>query len=249
MILNVIALKMNPRLYCFDSFNFALLLCSALILIYFVPVAGPLDQLLSAPWVDASGYYLRENWILVHIGHELFKYLVMSIAVIHLLIFVYCTIQKSHPTLRGISGRVVLGMLLCVSVVGLLKSHSIHACPWSMLEVNGSQFDWNKPIHGLGKCFPGGHASAGFSLFILYFAYRPFYPKFARIGLGLALFMGISMSLVQMLRGAHFLSHNLWTAWWCWLLSYGVYILARTARFKWFCVPSTWFKNTKNLNN
>ncbi|WP_130803802.1 phosphatase PAP2 family protein [Acinetobacter ihumii] len=230
---------MNRSLSCFDYVNLALLLCSALILIYFIPVAGLVDQGLSAPWVDGSGYYLRENWLLVRIGHELLKYIVITIALIHFVIFLCLSFQKSSSVLRGISGRVVLGMLLSVSVVGLLKSHSIHACPWSMLEVSGSQFNWNKPIHGLGKCFPGGHASAGFSLFILYFAYRPYYPTLARFGLCLALVMGISMSAVQMLRGAHFLSHNLWAAWWCWLICYLFSRFGQLKRLKWGTVLKT----------
>ncbi|MHA3054255.1 hypothetical protein [Acinetobacter sp. ANC 4633] len=31
------------------------------------------------------------------------------------------------------------------------------------------------------------------------------------------------MSGVQMLRGAHFLSHNLWTLWWTWAIDLVIY--------------------------
>ena len=34
-------------------------------------------------------------------------------------------------------------------------------------------------------------------------------------------------STVQMLRGAHFLSHQLWTLWWCWAVCLAVYGLFR----------------------
>lgn len=37
--------------------------------------------------------------------------------------------------------------------------------------------------------------------------------------------LGTLFSLVRMLQGAHFLSHNLWTAALCWLIGLGLYDL------------------------
>lgn len=209
----------------FDRFNIILLFLTALFMFIFIPVAGSIDQMLSLPWVNHSGYYLRENKFLVKVGHEFLKNLVIAIALIHFILWIKLTIQKSLSPLRSICGVVVLGMSISVAFIGLLKSQSIHACPWTLLQINQEQIDWLKPLSSRGKCFPGGHASAGFSLLILYFAYRPFYPQLARYGLIFALTMGILMSAVQMLRGAHFLSHNLWALWWSWLIDYLIYKL------------------------
>ena len=41
-------------------------------------------------------------------------------------------------------------------------------------------------------------------------------PKWARLILLFSLVMGAVMSAVQMARGAHFLSHNLWSVWLVW---------------------------------
>ena len=207
----------------FDYYNIILLFFTALFMLIFIPVAGSVDQWLSLPWVSSSGYYLKENGFLVKVGHEFLKNLVIAIALIHCLVWIKLTVEKSCSPLRSICGVVVLGMMISVAVIGLFKSHSMHACPWTLLQVNGEQINWLKPLTAPGKCFPGGHASAGFSLLILYFAYRPFYPKLARYGLVLALVLGSLMSYVQIVRGAHFLSHNLWALWWSWLIDFMLY--------------------------
>jgi membrane-associated PAP2 superfamily phosphatase len=214
-----------PRsLQQFDLYHLLGLAITGLLMADLVPVAGPVDQWLSRPWVNASGYYLRDNWWLVHIGHQLLKDVVILIALLHAILWLKLYRQRASPALRQICSRVILGMLSSVLMIGWLKSHSAHACPWSMLQIHATQIDWLK-AYRVGKCFPGGHASAGFSLLILYFAYRPVYPQWARRALFLALLLGISMSVVQMLRGAHFLSHNLWS-WWCsWLIDYLLYAL------------------------
>lgn len=60
-----------------------------------------------------------------------------------------------------------------------------------------------------GHCFPAGHASGGFALFAL--------AGFARtrrgrgLGMGAGLLAGGSMGAYQMLKGAHYLSHTLFT--------------------------------------
>ncbi len=74
-----------------------------------------------------------------------------------------------------------------------------------------------------GKCWPGGHASTAFSLFAFYFYWNKQHPKFARIALLGTIFFGAALSISQTLRGAHFISHNIWTGLICWLVSLGLY--------------------------
>ena len=40
-----------------------------------------------------------------------------------------------------------------------------------------------------------------------------------------ALILGFGFGWVQMMRGAHFLSHTLWSAWWVWLVELLVFAL------------------------
>ncbi len=58
-----------------------------------------------------------------------------------------------------------------------------------------------------GKCFPAGHASAGFALMMGYFVFEK--KKNRRVALLTGLSIGWMMGLYQMLNGAHFLSHTI----------------------------------------
>ncbi|MNH31229.1 hypothetical protein D3C79_915700 [compost metagenome] len=50
-------------------------------------------------------------------------------------------------------------------------------------------------------------------------------PRLARVALAVALVAGSVLSLGRMMQGAHFLSHNVWTAVFCWLIGLGSYYL------------------------
>ena len=102
--------------------------------------------------------------------------------------------------------------ILSTALIGILKSQSAHACPWDMTEQTATGFIWNfTATHG--HCFPGGHASTGFALITGFFVFRLVQPKRAWFYLIAGLLLGFMMGWGQMMRGAHFLSHNLWTGW------------------------------------
>ncbi|WP_374255025.1 phosphatase PAP2 family protein [Acinetobacter brisouii] len=213
-----------PNFSPFEKNNIVLLIIAAAILYWFFPVKGALDQALSLPWVDAQGhYYLRDNWWLVHLGHDGLKQIVWLIAFGHLYVLIAGYWQEKWRAYRSLCAYVLIAMILSTSTIGLLKSQSEHACPWNIVEIQHQTVTWSKHIVGLGKCFPGGHASAGFALIALYFAHRQSHLKAARILLVIGLLFGTIMSGVQMLRGAHFLSHNLWTLWWTWAIDLVIY--------------------------
>lgn len=62
-------------------------------------------------------------------------------------------------------------------------------------------------------------------LLALFFALRDRKPRLARYALAFAFAMGCLLSLSRMLQGAHFLSHNLWTMLFDWLICLGLYRL------------------------
>ncbi len=107
--------------------------------------------------------------------------------------------------------------------VVLLKDINAHHCPWD-LRLFGGTADfataWFVPRAEAGRCFPGGHAAGGFSLIALHFAGAAAgSDRLRTAGLVAALVAGISFSAVRMLQGAHFLSHNLWSAAVVWSLA------------------------------
>ncbi len=125
-----------------------------------------------------------------------------------------------------------VGMVIATSVVSFLKSISMHGCPNDLTLYGGdlplfALFEQLPAGVAAGHCFPGGHASGGFALMAFYFAFKKQKPKFARIMLALALLFGFSMSWSQMMRGEHFLSHNLWTAWLVWAVLFVLFTLKR----------------------
>lgn len=122
-------------------------------------------------------------------------------------------------------GYLVLAVLLCTGLVSALKSFSRIDCPWDLARYGGT-----RAYHGLlqvradtpGRCFPAGHASAGYAWVALFF----FFAEVRRNWRGRALAIGIGLGLVfgidQQLRGAHFLSHDLSSAMICWSVALGL---------------------------
>src|SRR5690606_31792840 len=107
-------------------------------------------------------------------------------------------------------------LALSTSIVTPLKTLTGVHCPWSLNEFGGTQtytplLSERAPSEKPGRCWPGGHASAGFALVALFFTLRDRRPRLARIALVVALGLGTVFSIGRMMQGAHFLSHNLWT--------------------------------------
>ena len=119
----------------------------------------------------------------------------------------------------------VIAMISTI-LIGFIKSQSAHACQWDMLHTSAYGSYWNFSATQ-GHCFPGGHASTGFALIVGYFVYRIQRPKRAYFFLITSLILGFTMGYAQMMRGAHFMSHNLWTAWIIWFLNVFSYTLCK----------------------
>lgn len=203
--------------------NGAGLLAYALLLNQFFPVNGLLDHWLIAPWVASDGSFpARENWWLTEIAHRAVKNVIIALCVVLFIQFIGSFYRADWRHYRWPAGYVLLSALGTTTLVGLLKSQSEHACPWSLTQVQQHHLVWLEHLSKAGHCFPGGHASAGFALIALFFAYRQTRPNRAWLYLLAALVLGFAMGWGQMMRGAHFLSHNLWTLWVAWAVNLGL---------------------------
>lgn len=123
-------------------------------------------------------------------------------------------------------GYLALVTLVSTGTVSLLKSFSALDCPWDLARYGGSQA-YTGLLQGYadspGRCFPAGHASAGYSWLALYFFLLAVKPAWRRYGLVIGLGLGLLFGIDQQLRGAHFLSHDLFTAMICWACALGLY--------------------------
>jgi membrane-associated PAP2 superfamily phosphatase len=117
---------------------------------------------------------------------------------------------------RGVLWATVLAMALGPVLVTLLKDINTRACPWNLKDYGGmvDYSDlWFVPRALAGRCFPGGHAAGGFSLVALAFAGQAANHRgLRRAGLWLGFGAGAAFSLLRLAQGAHFMSHNLWSA-------------------------------------
>lgn len=138
---------------------------------------------------------------------------------------------RLRPYTRGLA-YLVAAMLGSVLIVSTIKHFSGVDCPWDVSRYGGTHataiFHGIWPVgDGDGGCFPAGHASAGYSWLAVYFFCTAYFPAWRWRALAFGLGAGLVLGLAQELRGAHFLSHDLWTLGICWFTAV---ILARVFR-------------------
>jgi membrane-associated PAP2 superfamily phosphatase len=121
----------------------------------------------------------------------------------------------------------LVSVSVCLVVVAALKRASALDCPWGIAEFGGRApylrlfeqvpADWLR-----GGCFPAGHVVSAFAFIGGWFAFAPRHRAVARAWLLAVLLVGALAGAAQQMRGAHFLSHTLWSLWWCWTLAAGL---------------------------
>ncbi|RJG11823.1 phosphatase PAP2 family protein [Pseudomonas cavernicola] len=184
-----------------------------------------------------AGFIGRHSAFLEDVLHDRAKQAVIAFAVLSILALLASLFLERLKPMRRQLGYVVLAMALSTSFVTPMKAVTAVQCPWSLSQFGGKEtysslLSPRPPTDKPGCCWPGGHAAAGFTLFVLFFVWRDRRPRLARAGLVFALTLGSVFSIGRMLQGAHFFSHNLWTALFCWLICLGSYyaVLYRPAR-------------------
>lgn len=200
------------------------LIVCAIFLIWIYPKTN-MDFELIKPYYDVENkiFSLKNDLFLTLVMHVGLKYFVISISLMTLFLAVFGKVINLPALVRHQLGWSFAGMMLSTLAVSIIKSQSMHACPWDL-----TQFGGNFPFYSLlasfpkgqlgGHCWPAGHASGGFALMAFFFAFRRTHAIFAYVSLVVSLMLGFVMGWAQMIRGAHFLSHSLWSAWVVWLV-------------------------------
>lgn len=192
-----------------------------------------------ATWIEISGldlrladsifawsgevWSLRDNWLTSVVIHDGGRDLVALL----LLALVGLLLSGFHfPALRQYRKGlcyVLVTALLSAIVINLLKQWSGVACPWDLQRYGGT-FSYEGVYFARGDaemsgCFPAGHASAAYAWLGLYYFARVHFPRYRFHVLCAVLVMGMTFGLGQQLRGAHFLSHDLWSLAICWSIA------------------------------
>jgi membrane-associated PAP2 superfamily phosphatase len=180
--------------------------------------ANGIDERLSGYFFDSSSaeFFARNSTALEVLGHRFAK---SAVAAVWLTLLATAGAVRFIPRLsihQGLLWTTLAAMALGPTIVVVLKEiNSIH-CPWDLKRFGGYAEPvrlWFVARTYAARCFPGGHAAGGFSLIALAFAARAAgNSRWYGRGLIATIAAGNLFSLVRIAQGAHFLSHNLWSA-------------------------------------
>ena len=182
------------------------------------------DMKMAVIWGESTGFALRSNWWMVKIMHEGAR----TVGWLFLLTLLL-GIWRPWGALRSLSTAdraCVFGAVLCALLtITLIKGFSETSCPWDLQVFGGlapyvSHWDFWQRDGGGGHCFPAGHASTGFAFMAAYFGLKQNKATAGWAWLLGALVLGFVLGISQQIRGAHFMSHTLWTAWLCWTVGW-----------------------------
>lgn len=197
---------------------------------------GGQDVPLARLFGSDTGFPLRDHWFFVQVLHEGGRRLGWL-----LVLLLALGVWWPQGVLRRLDAgerlQMALSALLALAAVSVGKNLSTTSCPWDLAEFGGlaryvSHWRFGLVDGGGAHCFPAGHASAGFAFVGGYFVLRDRAPRAARIWLAAALAAGLVLGVSQQMRGAHFMSHTLWTAWLCWTVAWACHSLVTTWRLR-----------------
>jgi membrane-associated PAP2 superfamily phosphatase len=182
--------------------------------------------------LESHQWLLQHAWVTSQLIHRGGKWLSATATLLAIVLCFHAWRHDRAAAWRWPLLYLVLAVALGTGVVSLLKSATNMDCPWDLARYGGLReyvglFATRPPGMPRGVCFPAGHSSAGFAWVSLYFAALMVRPAWRWRGLAIGLVAGGVFGAAQQLRGAHFLSHDLWTLATCWTISLLLYLLIR----------------------
>ncbi|GFE81133.1 PAP2 family phosphoesterase [Steroidobacter agaridevorans] len=186
-------------------------------------------------WLGATSWWTNE------LIHRDGAWLMRSVAALALGLWIATWVHPQLHELRRPALYFFVSIVLSVGLVGLLKSLTNVDCPRDLTEFGGAfpfihLFEHRPAALRHARCFPAAHASSGYALLALYFVLRERSRIAARFGLAAGLAMGLVFGIAQQSRGAHFVSHDVWSAMLVWTVSLSLYTFAFKARL-WNAAP------------
>lgn len=182
-----------------------------------------IDRWLADLHYDASagGFPWRNTWFATDFMHGYVKNVLVWLGLITIAAALADLVSPRRflPAQRSTQLR-ILALSACLEplIVKSLKQTTYLQCPWSIDLYGGSApmlriLDTVTATMQKAACFPAGHASTGMWLVALAVFWLPGKPRRAALGYLAGLSIGLALGWVQQMRGAHFLTHTLWTAW------------------------------------
>lgn len=185
---------------------------------------------------------MQHAWIAERFNHAILKAALSALGAAVVVLALWDAVRP-RPGWRR-SARVgvrVVGMsaVLVPLAISLLKQASTSHCPWDLARYGGTEpyvrlLEWLPAGTAPGHCLPAGHASSALWLISLAAFWWPHSrAKGTAVGLSMLIF-GLVVGWVQQLRGAHFLTHTLWSAWIACAMVFAIYLMNTRGLARWF---------------
>jgi membrane-associated PAP2 superfamily phosphatase len=195
------------------------------------------DLWLADKWFALEGghWAWRDHWLAYEVIHHYGKQALIGFGLALLLLIALGYRVKGLRRWRLPLTYLLTSMAVLPSLIAGSKRFSPVPCPWDLARYGGDavyqhNFDYTFGLAASGHCFPAGHASGGFALLAIYFA-AYLYARRPALFLLPGLVVGFVFAFGQQARGAHFLSHDLWTLSLCWFGALGLFLLFRPRRW------------------
>ena len=167
----------------------------------------------------------KDALITQDVVHKGGKWLSLTMGLVTLLLLILSTSINRLKDYRTPLLYLFSAALLSTLLVAMIKHLVSMECPWDLVRYGGERdfiglLTMRPASMPASACFPAGHASAGYTWMALYFFFASVRPHWRWAGLALGLGLGLTFGITQQVRGAHFLSHDLWTIMICWSVSF-----------------------------
>jgi membrane-associated PAP2 superfamily phosphatase len=216
----------HPRFFYIHAvYPFAILVVLSAAIHFF-----DIDRLVADYFYGLQGHswVWKGSWLAERVLHQGGRNLSLLIA---LVAFIAMLIAYARASLRR--HQKPLLYLFCAAsgsslLVSVLKALLAVSCPWEFARYGG-QLPYYSVIEQLvlrngAGCFPAAHASAGYAWVAVYFVSCIYASRWRWVGLVGPLLFGLVLGVAQQIRGAHFISHDLWTLAVCWFYCLGLYL-------------------------
>jgi membrane-associated PAP2 superfamily phosphatase len=173
--------------------------------------------------LEGGTWALKNAWITSTVIHQTGKKLSLLIAAIILTALAISFLSQYFRQYRRELTYLLIAAGGGSALISLIKTISHVSCAWDFSRYGGAleyQSIYAQMLSLSGdNCFPAGHASGGYAWLAFYFLGVYKQSKWRWAGLGFALSVGLIFGFSQQLRGAHFITHDLWTLAICWFFS------------------------------
>jgi membrane-associated PAP2 superfamily phosphatase len=197
-----------------------------------------LDLQLARPFYDPVNHTFpwRYAWVSKYLVHRYLKYALL-LAGIGVWAYALASRRRATGFLATHRRRwwcIAWSFVAVPTVIGILRRLSAMHCPWEVADFGGyaPYFDLLSAAPAgirAGHCFPAAFVGSGSWLLAFALLWSPEHKtRSVLVGIAAAL-LALGMGWVQQMRGAHFLSHTLWSIW----ISWAVVLLVHAATGAW----------------